>query len=106
MVSPPRLAELVDARRGHQVLENLSTEMFFIYIIINELQDKTYVGFTDNTERRVKEHSSHKVRTTKYFGKFVFHILEKVEDKQKARIREKYWKSSTGRKRIEGMFFH
>jgi len=77
---------------------------FIIYLLINESKDKTYVGFSDNIERRVLEHRGKKVKTTKDFGGFTYKVLEKVSDIRLAREAERYWKSSSGRKRIKDIF--
>lgn len=42
---PPRLAELVDARRVDMMT-------YITYILINQLGNKTYVGHTNNKEAR------------------------------------------------------
>jgi putative endonuclease len=78
--------------------------MYIVYWMINENKNKTYVGFSDNIKRRIKEHQSGKVKSTKKFGKFKIYKLEEVENVIKARKREKYWKSSTGRKRLTILF--
>jgi putative endonuclease len=74
---------------------------FFIYLLINENKDKTYVGFSNNLEKRIAEHRRKKVKTTRAFGKFAYKVLEKVSDIRLARDAEKYWKSSSGRKKIK-----
>lgn len=51
------------------------------------------------------EHISGKTKTTANFGDFEYFILEEVDDIKQARLREKYWKSCAGRKRIKKMFF-
>lgn len=78
--------------------------MYFIYWLISEDRSKTYVGFTDNLQKRVECHGSKKVKTTKSFGNFSVDILEEVDDIKQARTREKYWKSSAGRKKLKAKF--
>ena len=78
--------------------------MYYIYFLINELKNKTYTGFTENLERRLLEHQDKKVRSTSNFGKFSYFILENVENLTQARIREKYWKSCAGRKKLKKLF--
>ncbi|HCP08357.1 MAG TPA: hypothetical protein DIT25_00980 [Candidatus Moranbacteria bacterium] len=77
---------------------------YSIYLKINEDKNCTYTGFSDNMERRISEHKAQKVSSTKNFGDFTFHILEKVPDIKYARIQEKYWKSCAGRKKIKEIF--
>ena len=78
--------------------------MYLIYWLINESNDKTYIGFTDNIDNRIKKHETGDVKTTKDFGKFKCYTLEKVETEEKAVIRERYWKSCAGRKKLKLLF--
>lgn len=78
---------------------------FSIYLIINESENKTYIGFTDDIERRIIEHLSGKVRTTKEYGDFKYFVLEEAPGRKQARQRERYWKSCAGRKKIKALFF-
>ena len=72
--------------------------------MINETRDKTYIGFTSNLERRIKEHKNKKVKTTKNFKNFSVIKLEEISDIKNARQREKYWKSGAGRKKLKNIF--
>ena len=78
-------------------------QYYYVYLLINENKTKTYVGFSDNLERRMKEHLQGEVKTTKNFGNFNWQILEKCIHIKLAREAEKYWKSSSGRKKIKEM---
>ncbi len=80
--------------------------MFFIYFLINELKDKTYIGFTDDIKRRMAEHSNQKTKSTKGFESFKCFVIENVGDYKQARIREKYWKSCAGRKKLKKLFIN
>ena len=77
---------------------------FVIYLIISENKDRTYVGFSDDINARIKMHKQHKVRSTNNFGNFSYSIIEKVPNLKYARIQEKYWKSAVGRKKLKEMF--
>ena len=75
---------------------------YFIYLLTSQDKQKTYVGFTDDLESRMKKHKNKGVRTTKYFGSFDWMVLEKVlPNESLAREAEKYWKSAAGRKKIK-----
>ena len=65
---------------------------YSIYWLISEDRKRTYIGFTDNIQKRTKTHLANKVKTTKNFGKFRCLLLEIVNDLESARKREKYWK--------------
>jgi putative endonuclease len=77
---------------------------FVIYWIKSENKEKTYIGFSDNIDARVKMHRQHKVKSTKNFGNFSYSIIEKVPNLKYARIQEKYWKSAAGREKLKKMF--
>jgi putative endonuclease len=77
---------------------------YVIYWLLSENKDKIYIGFSDDIKRRIIEHKSGKVKTTKGFGKFRCFKLEEIENIEKTRNREKYWKSATGRKKLKKYF--
>ncbi len=78
--------------------------MYTIYWLINEQRNKTYIGLSKNFKQRILEHKSKKVKTTINFGNFTYHILEKIDVITKARQREKYWKSSAGRRKLKNLY--
>lgn len=78
--------------------------MYTIYWLISEDLKRTYVGFTDNVKQRLEYHKNKKVKTTITFGKFKCFKLEEVKDLSQAIIREKYWKSAAGRKKLKKLF--
>ena len=78
--------------------------MYYIYWIIDRKNKKTYVGHTDNIERRVKEHKNKTTQSTRFFEEFEIHILEEIRERNEARQREKYWKSAAGRKKLKILY--
>lgn len=78
--------------------------MFYIYFLISEFNNKTYVGFTNDIKRRIDEHFKKENKYTKNFGNFKYTILEKVDSLELARKREKHWKSCAGRKKLKILF--
>lgn len=78
---------------------------YIIYWLVGEKQNKTYIGLTDNLSRRLKEHKNKKVKSTKVFGKFDCYVLElDIKNEVLAREREKYWKSTSGRRELKKLF--
>ena len=75
--------------------------MFTVYLLISNDYKKTYIGFSDDIKRRVKEHTKGKVKTTKNFNGFRCFNLEEVDDIITAREKEKYWKSHAGRVKLK-----
>jgi len=78
--------------------------MYKIYYLISENKDKTYIGLTNNLRQRIKEHRHGKVKTTKNFGNFLAYLIDKAENLERARYKEKYWKSGSGRKKLKKIF--
>lgn len=75
--------------------------MYFVYVLKSKKDNRLYYGFTDNLERRMKQHNSCEVTSTKSRAPFELIYNEKVDDIINARKREKYFKSGFGRKYIK-----
>lgn len=75
--------------------------MYFVYVLKSKKDNKLYYGFTDNLERRIKEHNDGKVNSTKSRIPFELIYFENTGNIREARKREKYFKSGFGRKYIK-----
>jgi len=71
--------------------------MFYVYVIQSKKDTKWYTGFTDNLQRRFKEHNNGKIFSTKGRGPFELIYYEVCINKQDARAREIYLKSGMGK---------
>ncbi|MFD2568633.1 GIY-YIG nuclease family protein [Pseudotenacibaculum haliotis] len=71
--------------------------MFYVYVLYSEKFSRTYTGFTNNLERRLKEHNAKRNKSTKAFVPWSIIYKEEVETRVLAREREKYLKSGIGR---------
>ncbi len=78
--------------------------MYYVYILKSETKEKTYVGFTNNLERRIKEHNSGKSKFTSKYIPWRVVYQEQVETLANARARELYLKSAAGRKFRKKLF--
>ncbi len=76
---------------------------YYVYVLKSRNFEKTYVGFTNNLDRRLKEHNSGKTRFTKIFMPWNVIYSEQVETRQEARQKEKYYKSAAGRRFIKNI---
>lgn len=94
---PPRLAF---ARRREAGRLMVGLNMYTIYILKSLNFPKTYVGITNNMQRRLLEHNGSKSTFTKRYAPWKVVYTEESKDLSGARKREKYFKSSVGRKRI------
>ncbi|GBE17253.1 GIY-YIG nuclease superfamily protein [bacterium BMS3Abin15] len=77
---------------------------FVVYLLISENNKRTYIGSSDDIVRRIREHRRREVKSTKGFGNFKYHILEHTNNLTEAREREKYWKTTTGRRKLRKFF--
>lgn len=66
--------------------------------------EKSYVGLTDNIERRLKEHNFGKHFYTKRYLPWKVIHEEKFKDFSEARKREKFLKSTSGRRFLKKLF--
>ena len=77
--------------------------MFEVYAIKSDKDGRIYVGLSENVERRIKEHNSGQVFSTKGYRPWKLIFEEQVKDRQMARKREKYWKSGIGKERLKSI---
>ncbi|MDD5146420.1 MAG: GIY-YIG nuclease family protein [Candidatus Pacebacteria bacterium] len=75
--------------------------MYFVYSIKSLNKRYTYIGITDNIERRVNQHNRGYNRTTKPYAPFELILSESYGSRKEARKREKYLKSGYGRELIQ-----
>ncbi len=78
--------------------------MYFIYILQSLKDSRTYVGYSDNVERRLAEHNSGRAKATKNRRPFKLLFTEEFETSAEAKKREKYWKSGGGRRKLKQYF--
>jgi putative endonuclease len=79
--------------------------MYKVYILKSINFHKTYIGLTDNLERRLKEHNSGKHFYTKRHMPWKIIYSENQPDLVTARKREKYFKSAAGRRYIKKFIY-
>ena len=78
--------------------------MFTVYILKSLVAKKSYVGMTNNTERRLKEHNSGKHFYTKRHMPWEIIHKEQLSTLKEAKAREKYLKSTSGRRLLKKLF--
>lgn len=76
--------------------------MYYVYILLNEAETKTYTGVTDDVEKRLKEHNSGRVKSS---SPYKVNCTESFKTLSEARQKERFYKSTTGRRKIKEMFF-
>lgn len=74
------------------------------YILLSLKDNRTYTGSTNDLDRRLNEHNSGKVKSTRKRIPLKVLFTETFETLHEARKRERWWKSSTGRKKLKVLF--
>ena len=77
--------------------------MFIIYAIQSDVDNRIYVGFTNDLKRRLAEHNSGKTKSTKAYTPWRLIYTESVDDRIKARKREIYLKSGVGKEFLKSL---
>ena len=73
-------------------------EKWYLYALKSLTDDNLYIGISRYPEKRLKEHNAGKTRSTKARGPFVIIHQEECESLKKARAKERYYKTTTGRR--------
>ena len=73
--------------------------MFYVYVLVNENKTKTYVGSTENLNKRLEEHNAGKVKSSKPYRPYKILHYEEFDSLVGARRREVYFKSTSGRRK-------
>ena len=77
--------------------------MFYVYVLRSLKDGKRYIGFTSNLERRLSEHHSCLVSSTKNRRPLELIHSEDFLIKHEAEAREKFFKSGQGRALLKQM---
>lgn len=75
--------------------------MYYIYVLQSEKDNNFYVGFTHDLKIRLKQHQQGKVRSTKYRLPLKLVYVEICLNQDDAIHREKYLKTSWGKRYIK-----
>lgn len=77
--------------------------MFYVYVLQSINSGKLYTGYTSNLKRRFSEHRRGEVHTTARMGEIKLIFYEAYINKDDARRREIYLKSTKGKRAIKIM---
>ncbi len=78
--------------------------MFYIYVLVSQSRNYIYVGLTQDTQKRFRQHQEGKNATTKAYKPFKLVHKELFNTRDEARVREKYLKSGIGKEWIKSKF--
>ena len=79
--------------------------MYYIYILLNETEDRTYTGVAKDIHKRLAEHNAGKVRSSSPYRPYRIIHTEPFQTLKEARQKERFYKTTTGRRRLKEMFF-
>ena len=77
--------------------------MYTVYALKSEIDGRIYVGFSSDTERRLREHNSGKTKSTKGYRPWTLIFTEQCATRAEAREREKFYKSGRGKEILKRM---
>ena len=78
--------------------------MFYVYLLKSLKDNRSYVGYTQDLEARLKRHNNGQVKSTKNRRPFALLHKEEFETIKDAKAREKWWKSYRGRQEMKKFF--
>ena len=78
-------------------------DTFFVYAIVSEKDNRIYVGFSSDFEKRLKEHNAGRTKSTKGFRPWKPLYNEVIKGRIEARNKEKYYKSGIGKEFLKSL---
>jgi len=73
--------------------------MFYVYVLQSKKKgDQLYFGYTTNLKERLKKHNGGLVQSTKPYSPWRLVFYEAYRSKKDAKRRERYFKTTKGRK--------
>lgn len=79
----------------------IDSNYFYVYVILSQLDKRFYVGYTKNIEKRIKEHNSGMVTSTRKRRPLRLIYWEGCLNQKDALKREKYLKTAWGKRYIK-----
>jgi len=79
--------------------------MYYVYILLNETKTRTYTGVADDVNKRLAEHNAGRVKSSRPYRPYKIIHAESFETLKQARQKERFYKSTTGRRRLKELFF-
>jgi len=75
--------------------------MYYTYVLYSKIDQRLYIGFTDNLKQRLKMHIDGRVPATRDRRPLILVYVEGCLSKFKALGREKYFKTGFGRRYLK-----
>lgn len=78
--------------------------MFYVYVLKSLKYTKSYVGHTDDIDRRLEKHNRGYSTYTRRYRPWKIIYTEEYRTEKEAIAREKYYKSHAGRIKLKKIF--
>ena len=78
--------------------------MYYLYILLGIKSPRSYTGVSDDVTRRLSEHNSGKVISSRPYRPYRLIHTEAFETLSEARKRERYYKTFSGRRQLKKIF--
>ena len=75
-----------------------SNKFYYVYILLSKEDSNKYIGYTSDLRKRIKEHNEGKCFSTKYRRPLILIYYEACLSKDDAKRRERYLKTTGGRR--------
>ena len=75
--------------------------MYHVYLLKSLVKNKTYVGFTNDINRRLCEHNAGESNYTNKYKPWKIIYKEEFNTLKEAVRKEKYYKSAAGRRKLK-----
>ena len=75
-------------------------DMFYVYMLLSEQDNKFYIGFTKDLRKRLKQHDNKEVISTSKRGKLTLIMYEAYILEEDARKRENFFKTTKGKMQL------
>ena len=86
-------------------IRQLGNIMYYVYVLLNEDGTRTYTGVTDDVRKRLALHNAGRVKASRPYRPYKIVHIESFDTLKEAMGKEKFYKSTTGRRRLKDMFF-
>jgi len=77
--------------------------MHYLYILLSETKSRTYTGVTESIKKRLKEHNSGRVKSSRPYRPYKILYTQAFPTSIDARQAERFYKSTAGRRRLKQM---
>ena len=81
----------------------IMTNPYYVYVLLSKKDNKFYIGYTNNIEKRLKEHENGEVASTKWRLPVMLIYYEMHLNQKDALRREDYFKTTAGKRTIKIM---